>query len=114
MHEDRGCPVRLVLTGLTGGQFMLESAMLEHENHEVSYMLYRTFARPRRVKEMEEDKEGIIDGLLQTGFSTTDVVEYFTGYNTMDVSIHMILEIFKKLKESKETNIRGEEINVLF
>ena len=111
--EDRGCPVMMTLTGRKGGHFILDRAELEHQNHEVSYRLYRTFIKPRRVKEIEEDKEGIIDGLLKTGLSTTEVVEYFSGYNTMDVGIHQILEIFKRLNKIKETDIHEEEIDVL-
>ena len=113
VYEDKGCPVGLTLVGVEDGHFLLERAELEHQNHEISYKEYRTLVKNRKVKEVEEDRERIIEGLLKSGFSTTEVVEYFSGYNTMDVTVHQIVEILQNLKNRREINIKEEEIRLL-
>ena len=92
------CPVMLTISKEPSGNFRISGLNLLHKNHEISYMLYQQFKKPKEIKKIGANHKLIVEGLFKCGFSLSNVLEYFSGYNSCSVSHKVLLNLCERIE----------------
>ena len=93
-----GCPVRVNVNQQNDGSFVVTTAVLYHENHEVSREMFDKYTVNRRLS---KDHEDAVIAFLDTDPAPAEVANLLKDITGKDYSTQDANNIIKRLKRTK-------------